>query len=158
MMEINTQKKISVIFTTHNLIQASKLSRNVISLFEGKMTSSVFENIFSGNIGHDDDEDRFCLIQEEIRLFVKTEKLGNVRLSIDPLKIKILMDQETHPKKNCFRGRLLQLTYERDHLRAVVDIGIPLNILLPKDRFMGEPLNVGNEVWIFCPVEGIQVF
>jgi tungstate transport system ATP-binding protein len=158
MTEINTQKKISVIFTTHNLIQASKLSRNVISLFEGKMTSSVFENIFSGKIGHDNDGDRFCLIQDEIRLLVKTEKSGNVRLSIDPLKINILMDQEIHPKKNCFRGRLLQLTYGHDHLRAVVDIGIPLNILLPKDRLKGEPLNVGNEVWIFCPVEAIQVF
>jgi tungstate transport system ATP-binding protein len=158
MTEINTQKKISVMFTTHNLMQASKLSRNVISLFEGKMTSSVFENIFSGKIGHDNDGDRFCLIQDEIRLLVETEKRGNVRLSIDPLKIKILMDQETHPQKNCFGGRLLQLTYEHDRLRAVVDIGIPLNILLPKARLNSEPLNVGNEVWIFCPVEAIQVF
>jgi tungstate transport system ATP-binding protein len=158
MTEINVQKKISVIFTTHNLMQASKLSRNVISLFEGKMTSSVYENIFSGKIGHDNDGDTFCLIQDEVRLFIKTEKTGDVRLSIDPLKMKILTDQEIHPQKNCYRGRLLQLTDEPDHLRAVVDIGIPLNILLPKNRLMAEPVNVGNEVWIFCPVEAIQVF
>ncbi len=37
--EINLQKKISVILTTHNFIQASNLSHKIISLNQGRLTS-----------------------------------------------------------------------------------------------------------------------
>jgi len=158
MMEINSQKEISVIFTTHNLNQASKLSSKVISLFEGRMAPSIFENIFSGKIVQDKDGNRVCLIQDKIRLMIDTEKTGDVRLSIDPLKIEIILDQDVQQRKNIFKGRLIQLTYEHDHVRVVVDMGIPVNILLPMDQPRSEPLVIGDEVGIFCPQEGIQIF
>ncbi|MBW1887711.1 MAG: ABC transporter ATP-binding protein [Deltaproteobacteria bacterium] len=158
MMEINSQKEISVIFTTHNLNQASKLSSKVISLFEGRMAPSIFENIFSGKIVQDEDGNRVCSIQDKIRLMIDTEKKGDVRLSIDPLKIEIMINQDIQHGKNIFKGRIIQLTYEQDHIRVVVDIGIPLNILLPMDQPRNEPLIIGDEVWIFCPQADIRIF
>jgi len=158
MMEINAQKEISVIFTTHNLNQASKLSRKVISLFEGRLVPSIYENIFRGKIVRDEDGNGICLIQDKIRLMIETEKTGFVRLSLDPCKIEIMKDQYIQHGKNIFKGRLIQLTYEHDHIRVVVDIGIPLNILLPVDQPRNEPLIIGDEVGIFCPSDGIQVF
>lgn len=156
--DINTQKKISVILTTHNLTQASRLSQEVISLFEGRRVPSIFENMFSGRIEIDDAGNKHCLIQDKVRLLTETERRGEVRLSIDPLKIKILSVQELDPKKNVFRGRLVQLTEEQDLVRAVLDIGIPLNILLQKDTLRQKALNIGDEVGIFCPKEAIQIF
>jgi tungstate transport system ATP-binding protein len=158
MMEINTQKNISVIFTTHNLIQASRLSRQVISLFEGRAVPSIFENIFSGRVFRDEDGNQFCLIQDRIRLLITTEKMGNVRLSIDPLKLEIWKDQEIQPGGNHFNGRLMQLTDEHDYIRAIVDMGILLNILLPRDVVKDRSLYVGDEVGVFCPPEAIQIF
>lgn len=158
MMEINSQNKISVIFTTHNLNQASKLSRKVISLFEGRVVPSIYENIFSGKIVQDEDGNRVCRIQDKIRLVIETEKTGGARLSIDPRKIEIMKDRDIQRGKNIFKGRLIQLTHENDHVRVVVDIGIPLNILLPLDHSRNEPLIIGDEVEVFCPYDGIQVF
>ncbi|MEE9611778.1 MAG: ATP-binding cassette domain-containing protein [Desulfatiglandales bacterium] len=158
MMEINTQRNILVIFTTHNLIQASRLSRKVISLFEGRTVPSIFENIFSGKVLRDEDGNQLCLIQDKIKLQITTEKMGNVRLSIDPLKLEIWKDQEIQPGSNHFSGRLMQLSDEHDYIRAVVDMGIPLNILLPRDVVRDRSLYVGDEVGVFCPPEAIQVF
>jgi len=157
MTEINSQKNISVIFTTHNLVQASKLSRRVISLFEGRIASSIFENIFSGKILRDKDGQTSCVIQDKIRLLTETEETGNVRLSLDPQKVKIWTDRDTRPQINIFKGRLIQLTDEHDLVRAMADIGIPLNILLPKDDVREKPLFVGDEVEIFCPIECIRI-
>lgn len=155
---INSQKKISVIFTTHDLFQASQLSRNVISLFEGRVAPSIFENIFSGDIIWDKNGSKSCLIQEKIRLLIETEKTGNVRLSIDPMKIEIKPYQDIHSEKNINKGRLIQLTVEHDQVRAVADIGILLNILLPKKELQEKCLYVGDEVMIFCPMESIWIF
>ena len=157
LIDINTQEEISVIFTTHNLIQASKLSRRVISLLEGRVAPSIFENIFNGKMIMDEDGDQSCLIQERVKFIINTEKTGNVRLSIDPSKIKILTDQEVRSEKNFYKGRLIQLTDEQNLVRAVVDIGVPLNILLPKDEFRGKPLYIGDMVGVFCPKDSFQI-
>jgi len=158
LMEINAQEKISVIFTTHNLVQASKLSHKVISLFEGRTVPSIFENIFSGKIIRDVNGDRSCVIQGKIKLHINTAKTGNVRLSIDPLRIEVLTEQDITLEKNIFKGRVIQLTDAHDKVRAVVDIGIPLNILLPRDRLRVPPILIGDEVKIFCPGDATQIF
>ncbi len=156
--EINSQKGISVIFTTHNLTQASKLSHKVISLLEGRTVATIFENIFSVNVVCDENGSHSCLVQGKVKFLIRPERQGNVRLSIDPLKIKVLKDEETANEKNIFQGRLVQLTDEHDYVRAIVDIGIPLNVLLPRNEVRDRSLYVGNEVGIFCPLEAIQVF
>ena len=156
--EINTQKKISVIFTTHNLTQASRLSRRVISLFEGRKVSSMYENIFNAKIIGEEDGKQICLIQDRVKISLKTEKEGNVRLAIDPLEIRILTDQDPLVTNNIFKGKVMQLTDEGEQVRAVAEIGIPLNILLPKTVLKESPVHIGDHVSIYCPLEAVQIF
>lgn len=156
--EVNTQKEISVIFTTHNLIQASRLSQNILSLYEGRVTPSVFENIFSGKILFNEDGGKSCHIYGRIRLLVKTEKMGNVRISVDPLKVILLGEEKIPDEKNLFKGRIIQLTEEHKKVRATVDIGIPLNALLSKDEVKRKGLYVGDTISVLFPKEAIQVF
>jgi tungstate transport system ATP-binding protein len=156
--EINRQKKISVIFTSHDLIRASKLTGNVISLFEGRRTSSIFENIFSGTIEVKNRHQAFCRLRHDIIFNIATEKRGAVKLSIDPHKIVLLEEPLRELKENLFQGKLIQLTDEREYIRAVADIGLPLNILFSKKSAHHNPLRVGNPCWIYCPRDAIRVF
>jgi tungstate transport system ATP-binding protein len=156
--EINTQKKISVIFTTHNLTQASRLSRQVISLFEGRKVHSMYENIFKGKITGEENGEKICLIQDQVRISLKTEKEGNVRLAIDPLEIRILTEPDPSVTKNIFKGKVVQLTDEGEQIRIVAEIGIPLNILLPKTLFRESSVHIGEHVDIYCPFEAVQIF
>jgi len=156
--EIKTQKKISVIMTTHNLTQTSKLSDKVITLFEGRPAPARLENIFRGEISQNKDGEKLCLLHNDIRLYLKTEKTGKMKISIDPLKIKILNHQNHDPAKNIFKGRIVQLTDEADFIRSICDIGIPLNILLPKEELKDTRFFIGGEVEIYCPEEDIRVF
>jgi len=156
--EINTQKNLSVIFTTHNLNQAARLAHKTIFLFEGRKVPSIYENIFAGTILPGEAGARRCNIQNNLTLSIETDKTGPVKLSIDPLKIQILTDQRSLSDTNVFRGRLVQLTDEQDLVRAVVDVGIPLNLLLPKKNPVYKGLTVGEEVSILCPPEAVQLF
>jgi len=155
--EINSQKKISIIFTTHNLTQASRLSSSVISLFEGRLTSQRSQNIFNGRIVLDGQGDRSCLIQDKIKLPVRTEKAGDVKLSIDPAKVMIFPDGEPVSGENIFVGRLVQMTYEHNGVRAIADIGVPLNILLSRKEVRDNRLCVGDELRISFPCDAAEV-
>jgi len=156
--EINRSKGISVIFTTHNMVQASRLADETIFLFEGKVARSIYENIFSGLIETDAKGSKYCVLQSGLRLRVKSEKSGTNRISIDPSAVKISQRGVRASQENTFKGKLIQLTDERLRVRALVDVGIPLSVLIPKPVFRGQRLGMGEEVWLTCPVESIEVF
>jgi tungstate transport system ATP-binding protein len=155
--EINRKKGISVIFTTHDMIQASRLADEILFLYEGKMAQSTYENIFSGYIEIDPHGQKYCVLNNGLRLRVSSEKSGSIRISIDPKAVKLnqIEDSSTY---NGFKGTLIQLADERTNVRALVDLGIPISVLIPKDVFKSLHLVLGEKVWVHCPKDSIDVF
>ncbi|MDI6687790.1 MAG: ATP-binding cassette domain-containing protein [Desulfobacterales bacterium] len=157
--EINLKKNISVIFTTHNMIQASRLADETVFLFEGKVAQSIYENIFSGQIEADSNGYKYCILHSGMKLRVSSQKTGSIRISIDPCMVKLNQKESGHSMYNCFKGTLIQLTDEQSRVRALVDVaGTPLSVLIPKDVFKGLHLDLGEKVWVNCPKESIDIF
>ena len=156
--EINQAKGISVIFTTHDMIQATRLADEAMFLFEGKLARSIYENIFSGRIEKDSEGKDYCVLQMGLRLRVRSEKSGPVRISIDPGQLRISQIRDKTPEDNILKGRLIQLTDEHTRVRALIDVGVPLNVLIPKEVFRDMHLGMGEAIWLHCPAESIDVF
>ncbi len=156
--EINQKREISVIFTTHNMIQASRLAEKTVFLFEGKVAQSTCENIFSGFIEEDEKGEKTCILQGGVRLHVKNGRPGPVRISIDPERIKVGQGDGDLSSKNAFTGRLIQLTDEHSRVRALVDVGIMLSALIQKERLDDLDIRIGMELWVRCPEQSIEVF
>jgi tungstate transport system ATP-binding protein len=156
--EISRVRGISVIFTTHNMIQASKLAHATVFLYEGKVAESIYENIFSARLERDEEGSTYCVLQNGPRLRVRSDKSGSIRISINPKTLRISRDEGDSSTENTLRGRLVQLTDERNQVRALVDVGIPLSALIPREVFRHSHLSLGEDVWIICPEDGIEVF
>ena len=156
--EINREKRISVIFTTHNLIQASRLADETVFLYEGRVAQSIYENIFSGRIEDGGKRGNYCVIQNGLKLRVPPRKVGPIRVSIDPSALRVSQGRGDPSEDNSFKGTLIQLSSEQGRVRALVDVGIPLSVLIPKEKFKDLQLGVGEEVWLTCPAESIEVF
>ena len=155
--EINRKKGISVIFTTHDMIQASRLADETLFLYEGKVAQSIYENIFSGDIEVGPKGHKYCVLNSGLKLRVSSEKSGSIRISIDPKAVK-LNQKESSSTYNVFKGNLIQLTDEKTNVRALVDMGIPMSVLIPKEIFKTLNLKLGEEVWLYCPKDSIDVF
>ncbi len=155
--DINHNKGISVVFTSHNMHQTSRLADETWFLLEGKVKKSVYENIFSGHVEGYENGSRLFVIPGGLQLEVMTERSGRVRISIDPAGLSIV-PVGTKTRKNVLKGRLVQLTEETDRVRALVDVGIPLNVLIAKEQFGRLGLCIGKEVHVLCPAESIDVF
>jgi tungstate transport system ATP-binding protein len=155
--EINQNKGISVILTTHDMHQAARLADEVIFLFEGRLAQSTYENIFSGHIVPGANGDPYCLVQNKLKLGITKGKTGPVRIAIDPSAIRVSQTTDDPPQANSFKGRLVQLTDEKTKLRALVDIGLPLCVLISKEDFAAMSLGMGSTVWLTCPPESIEI-
>ncbi len=156
--EINREKGISVIFTTHDMIQASRLADKTVFLFEGKVAQSIYENIFSGHIEVDSKGNKYCVLQSGLKMRVSSQNTGPVRISIDPCAVKLNQIERDCSTHNSFKGTLMQLANEQSKVRALVDVGIPLSVLIPKDVFKSLHLDLGEEVRLYCPEDSIDVF
>lgn len=156
--EINREKRISVIFTTHNMIQASRLADEIVFLYEGRIAQSIYENIFSGRIEVSEKGGKYCVLQNGLKLRVPSQKAGPIRISIDPSTLRVSKRRDGPSEDNTFKGTLIQLSSEQGRVRALVDVGIPLSVLIPKEKFIDLQLGVGEEVWLTCPAESIEVF
>ena len=155
--EINRKKGISIIFTTHDMIQASRLADETLFLYEGKIAQSIYENIFSGYIEVDPKGHQYCVLNGGLKLRVSCQKSGSIRISIDPKALQ-LNQKESSFTYNSFKGNLIQLTDEKTNVRALVDMGIPMSVLIPKEVFKSLHLGLGEKVWLYCPKESIDVF
>ena len=152
--DINRDKKITVIFTTHDMIQASRLADKIIFLFEGKVTDSIHENILSGKIVADGEGRKYFLFQDRLKVNIRSERTGPVRVSINPNAV-VISDIRG---ENSVSGKLIQITDEKNRVRALVDIGIPLSVLVPKTTEKDLFLRVGEDVWLTFLPESIEVF
>jgi tungstate transport system ATP-binding protein len=155
--DINTQKAISVIFTTHNRMQAAKLSDHIVFLFKGKPASSVYENIFSGLIRKNSRGDMYCLVHDKVMVPVHTDKTGQITISIDPRMAKVLPAQDSISDDNGFVGQVVQLTDEGGNVRALIDVGIPISVLLTREAYKKAPVLTGDRVLVICPPQSIEI-
>jgi tungstate transport system ATP-binding protein len=137
--------------------QAARLADEVIFLFEGRLAQSTYENIFSGQILPGENGAPYCLVQNKLRLVIAEGNKGPVRISIDPNAIQVSQTIHGSPSANSFKGRLVQLTDERSKVRALVDVGLPLCVLISKEDFATMSLGMGTTVWLTCPPESIEI-
>jgi tungstate transport system ATP-binding protein len=155
--EINQEKGISVIFTTHDMNQAARLADEVIFLFEGRLAQSTYENIFSGQILPGENGEPYCLVQNKLKLDINKGHMGPVRIAINPNTIQVSQTADDPPPPNSFKGRLLQLSDEKNKVRALVDIGLPLCVLISKEDLAAMSLDMGSTVWLTCPPDSIEI-
>jgi tungstate transport system ATP-binding protein len=155
--EINHIKGISVIFTTHDVVQTSRLADDTLFLFEGKVAKSIYENIFSAYIETDEDGQKYFELPNGLKLRTRSEKTGQTRISISPGKVRISQNN-CHTQENTRKGKIIQLNQEPFNVRVLVDAGIPLNVLIPKELFNSHEIGIGDDVWVTCPAESIDIF
>jgi tungstate transport system ATP-binding protein len=156
--ELNREKGISVIFTSHDTVQASRLSDDILFLRDGRLTEYAYENLFSGDIEINPEGDTVCCIGNGVAIPVNTGKTGRVQIAVDPRAVSIMDDSPENGTRRPIRGRLIQLTADRNGLRALVNIGVPLSVLVTGQQAADMRLDVGKHVRIDIPPEEVMIF
>lgn len=157
---INREKRISVVFTTHDRLQAVSLGQQMIYLNQGRLASNGLENVFPATLTPTSRGQVECVVQGAICLTLpasawkRNEKQG--RILIDPARLSITDGSHPDPTANRFTGRVRQLSDEKGHIRMVVDVGIWLHLLLDPVAYRQNPPLVGDRVDLSIPPDAVR--
>lgn len=155
--DLHADGRISIILSTHNLIQAAKLVEERIFLFEGRIGASANENIFMGNVIVDGNR-YYCLVKPDLAVPIRPTDQASVSISIDPKSLALIPDGDRCPEDNeLFSGRIVQITQEAGDVRVTVDIGILLSVILNRRVYRSLGVHVGDKVGVSCPLHGVRV-
>jgi tungstate transport system ATP-binding protein len=109
--EVGPDRGTTVVFSTHNFSQASRLADRILYLSEGRRVEFSHENCFSGMA---DTDGRMSWIEPKpgVRIVFPGAKRGHVTCVIDPAAIRVVSADggaPPSPGANIFRGRVTRM-------------------------------------------------
>lgn len=156
--QIHTQKEITIILCTHDLSQASRLTTTNIYFLNGQVHDIYHENIFKGEVFTSNQNEYYCKINENILIPVKSNDKDIIKISIHPAMIRISDHKkaESHASLS-HMGRVTHLGIEKDKIRAVIDIGVPVSIVMNQSEYDLHRLRLNDSVVINLDIDGITI-
>ncbi len=158
--DINREKKITILFTTHDRSQAAALAHQIFFLNNGTLTNGSHENLFQADVRKIEDKKTQISINDTLELILPDDlKLphGRIRIVIDPEKLSFSKPNEDPPKENSAVGKIIQVGEEKENIRILIDLGIPVTLITSKQAYQTQQPLVGDRVEVRFPPDSIQV-
>ena len=75
----------------------------------------------------------------------------------DPEKLMFSKPNEDPLKENSAVGKVLQVGEEKENIRILIDLGIPVTLITSKQAYKTQQPLVGDRVEVIFPTDSIQV-
>lgn len=133
----------TVIFTTHDRVQAYALASQHIHLLNGRLTETPLLNLFHGHFSGD------CFDTGKLKLYANPAQTNARHIAIDPREIII----SRHPDKdssarNLLQGRLIQIAKEGSEVRLSIDCGEAFQVIISPPSLQQLQLQLGELLWL----------
>ncbi|MCP4294375.1 MAG: ATP-binding cassette domain-containing protein [Proteobacteria bacterium] len=153
--DLNRKRGTTLMFSTHDQLQAASLTNQWIHLEDGRLVKNVFENKFYANIIHQNGQAQCTLNRNLLFNLPPTDFVGPVIMMIDPREIKVT-NLTNDQLENRFTGKILQITDEEKEIRLIIDIGIQLTVLISPYLYQEKGQPVGSTIDIQIQPQGIH--
>ena len=144
----------TVIFTTHNQIQAQWLADDVYSVVNGKLFETHLINLFNGNL--ETDKSKFNTGKQLITVPDGTEKVEHI--AIDPRQIVLSRQKLDSSMQNSFNGKITGMAEEGGQVKVSVNTGEEIHAIITHKALEELKLSIGNDVWISFKSSSILIF
>lgn len=159
--QMSREEKTSIIFSTHSLSQAQRLATQTITLDAGRLVTPAGENVFEATVYPRDEHSVLCKISKRFQLALGIDSVGRstgaARLLVDAEKIRVLPSADETGNKNVFRGNVVSLLREKDHVRIEVESDIRLVIRQTETEYRDFPRTIGEKVLFEIPDDALHV-
>lgn len=154
---IRKEREITVIFSTHKRLEASRLAENKVFLFEGKLSGPGGENLLPGSVVRRNGRN-VCILREKVEVEMDRVPEGPCRVLINSEKVRIYsMDQAGKMfSDGQIPGKVLQMTAEGDHIKVLMDIGFPIRSVMTRQEAAESGILVGDDVMVAFDPGAVQ--
>jgi tungstate transport system ATP-binding protein len=158
--EVSRESGTTVVFSTHNFSQASRLADDILYLSDGRRVEFSHENCFSGTAATDG---RRSWIEPRpgVRIFFPGETRGHVTCVINPADIRLSAAGEAadpSPGRNVFSGRVTRLEVT-DAATALVRASgsLTFRIALPVAELEAKGISLSRDVLLRFEPESVKI-
>lgn len=154
---INRQHGTTVVLTTHSRSQASRMSRNQVSIIEGEIRDVAYENVFAGMLHRGPDGLGQLAVGPDLVFAVGSGRPGSATVAIDPQDLILSREPLASSALNRFHGPVSRVEDADGSVRVFVDVGCPLCALITRRSYADLELNVGDDVWVTFKANSVNV-
>jgi len=149
---------LTVVFATHNLEQAYRLSTRVVPIMRGRPVQAHPENIFRGTVTGERNGLKIIALRRGVEIETETPLSGSVHVAIDPTDI-IVSRMELHSSaRNSLAGRLVSASTHDHRVRLMVNAGVEFAVLVTEQSFREMALHPGEIVYLTFKSTAVKVF
>jgi len=154
--EVNERSGTGVIFSTHQLAQAYRLTEDVIHLIAGKISEESIENVFIGHVEVEDGQRRIC-VKNGVKVTVVSICEGLRRFSIPASGIIISRNSEIQENKNRCEGTVTKMEIRGDKIRLRIDGDLSLRVEVEPNQLHEKGISLGARVMAVFPPEAVRI-
>jgi len=155
--EINHRLRTTVIFSTHDLGQAFRLTSRVVHLVAGRLADFGHENIFSGTVERDP-AGAWITVRGGVRIMIQEPAAAHVTCSVPPDAILLHPAGAQRPTGcNCFEGEITRMESGNGRVRLRVDGPASFRVLLPNEELKRSSFRLSDRVLLSFAPEVVKI-
>ncbi|MDO8827346.1 ABC transporter ATP-binding protein [Methylophaga sp.] len=140
---LNSSRNRTVLFSTHDRLQALAITPHALQLVRGKLVSAPLLNLFHG---HYDGE---IFHTNSLKIFAAEGSTSARHIAIDPLAITVSTHAHSDSSaRNQLPGRLISISEADKAIRLTIDCGDKFEVIISRQALSALELSIGHSVWI----------
>jgi len=148
----------TVVFTTHIFENAYSLSGEIFSLFEGQLSSFVPENLFTGTL-ESDGENQWFNIRGGPRIQVVSRSPSPEKIMIKSDEIVVSRSPFDSSARNVLAGLITAASFEGELVRLKVKVeGVAFLVILTRQSYRSLALGLGERVYLTFKATAVRCF
>jgi tungstate transport system ATP-binding protein len=146
------EMQATLVFSTHDRLQALALANEVISLVEGEQVKSPLVNLYHGACN------QHVFSTDKIDIVLTADIVDCQHVSVDPHEIVLSRQPLVSSIRNQFQGKVLVISDEMGKVRVAVDAGEIFQVLITYEALNDLKIHLGEQVWVSFKSNSVVAF
>jgi tungstate transport system ATP-binding protein len=148
LQQINATRGTTIIFTTHDRLQAAALAQDTLVLENGRLATTTYENSYACTLSPGENGHLRCILHGRVEVpFALPPGASlptqNGRVYIDPEKIALRRTDDPSSSTQGVTGTIVLIMAEGEKIRVVVNIGVLMVVLMDRASYQQESPAIG---------------
>jgi tungstate transport system ATP-binding protein len=146
------EMQATLVFSTHDRLQALALADEVISLVGGEQIKSPLINLYHGVCK------QHVFSTGKIDIILTADIVDCQHVSVDPHEIVLSRQPLVSSIRNQFQGKVLAIAEEMGKVRVAVDAGEIFQALITYEALNDLKIQLGDKVWVSFKSNSVVAF
>jgi tungstate transport system ATP-binding protein len=153
-LTLNKELNKTIIFTTHDQIQAQCLADELYSVVDGRVFETHLVNLLKGVL-----DTKNSLFDTGKLLIRIPEGMSHAKqIAIDPKQIVVSKEKLDSSMQNSFPGKITGINEENGNIKLTIDAGEQIQATITHKALEELKLSIGCDVWISFKSSSIVIF